>query len=235
MANLMESSTIVALPSHCNFTSIQEFFDDATENGLNITTQIEDCPNLCILTFGTGNPDLSGIGVGGPLIALLELENHRVIMTEHAVLRGLDILDNSLPSGDVFGLRKLFEDSIDVQTIFWESNGFLILASAVATFPSVPLGLCSGHCRFIPKPTIRAFGDGLATGKLRLPEPTSFSQNHTCAISQGRGVRDRRPVRLVILCADHHHCVPSHPATGELTEDLDYYGGCVGAADYAFC
>lgn len=45
------------------------------------------------------------------------------------VLRGLDILDNVLPKGDVFGLRKLFKDSIDVQTIFWESNGFLILAS----------------------------------------------------------------------------------------------------------
>lgn len=49
------------------------------------------------------------------------------------LLRGLDVFDHFLPSGDFFMLRKLFKESIDVQSIFWESNGFLILASAVAT------------------------------------------------------------------------------------------------------
>lgn len=52
----------------CNFTTIEAFFDNATENGLNITAEIEQCPNLCLLTFGTGNPDLSGIGVSGLFI-----------------------------------------------------------------------------------------------------------------------------------------------------------------------
>jgi hypothetical protein len=47
----------------CNFTDIQDFFDQTIQNGGNITQQIELCPNLCILTFGAGNPDLSGIGV----------------------------------------------------------------------------------------------------------------------------------------------------------------------------
>lgn len=71
MANLTDTST-----SQCNFTTIENFFDYATEHSLNITAQIEHCPDLCLLTFGIGNPDLSGIGVSGPPISLPR-EYHR--------------------------------------------------------------------------------------------------------------------------------------------------------------
>ncbi|EHK17822.1 uncharacterized protein TRIVIDRAFT_136014, partial [Trichoderma virens Gv29-8] len=122
------SGNLAAETLHCNFTSIEAFFNYSTEHGLNITAEIEQCPNLCILTFGTGNPDLSGIG-------MMYAYSFQVALTIifGPVLRGLDIFDNSLPQWDVFYLRKLFKEIIDVQTIFWESNGFLIMASAVAT------------------------------------------------------------------------------------------------------
>ncbi|KAL6694281.1 hypothetical protein J3F84DRAFT_395948 [Trichoderma pleuroticola] len=129
MANFMTISTsLEAVSVDCNFTTIEAFFDYATEHELNITAQIEQCPNLCILTFGTGNPDLSGIG-------MMYAYSFQVALTIifGPLLRGLDIFDNLLPLGDFFMLRKLFKESIDVQSIFWESNGFLIMASAVAT------------------------------------------------------------------------------------------------------
>lgn len=58
----------------CNFTNIQSFFDFATTNGLNITQEVDRCQNLCLLTYGTGNPDLSGIGVriSDDLLAIID-------------------------------------------------------------------------------------------------------------------------------------------------------------------
>lgn len=47
----------------CDFGTINEFFDYANKNGLNITVEVQNCQNLCLLTYGVGNPDLSGIGV----------------------------------------------------------------------------------------------------------------------------------------------------------------------------
>ena len=43
---------------------MQDFFGYAESNQLNITAEMEKCQNPCILSYGTGNPDLSGIGVG---------------------------------------------------------------------------------------------------------------------------------------------------------------------------
>lgn len=47
----------------CDFEDMQDFFDHATRDGLNITVEVQNCQNLCLLTYGVGNPDLSGIGV----------------------------------------------------------------------------------------------------------------------------------------------------------------------------
>ena len=47
----------------CDFRTIQEFFDYAHRNNLNITAEVQECQNLCLMTYGNGNPDLSGIGV----------------------------------------------------------------------------------------------------------------------------------------------------------------------------
>lgn len=47
----------------CDFETIHDFFDYATERTLNITVEVQSCQNLCLLTYGVGNPDLSGIGV----------------------------------------------------------------------------------------------------------------------------------------------------------------------------
>lgn len=48
---------------NCDFNKIEDFFNYANKNGLNITAEVQNCQNLCLLTYGVGNPDLSGIGV----------------------------------------------------------------------------------------------------------------------------------------------------------------------------
>ena len=47
----------------CLFSSINQVLHKAETSGLNITTTIQNCPDICTLAWGTGNPDLSGIGV----------------------------------------------------------------------------------------------------------------------------------------------------------------------------
>jgi hypothetical protein len=56
-------TSIVGDDRRCDFDTINDFFDYANENHLNITMEVQNCQNLCLLTYGVGNPDLSGIGV----------------------------------------------------------------------------------------------------------------------------------------------------------------------------
>ncbi|MCJ1444364.1 MAG: hypothetical protein MMC23_004866 [Stictis urceolatum] len=58
---MASNSTNVTLPCH-SFTALTDFLGAIREGNLNITKQIEECPDLCGLTWGSGNPDLSGIG-----------------------------------------------------------------------------------------------------------------------------------------------------------------------------
>jgi len=46
----------------CSFTSINDLFGQAEAGQLNITTIVSSCPGICSLAWGTGSPDLSGIG-----------------------------------------------------------------------------------------------------------------------------------------------------------------------------
>ena len=42
--------------------SIDNLLAQAVKSGLNLTTTVTDCPEVCSLAWGNGNPDLSGIG-----------------------------------------------------------------------------------------------------------------------------------------------------------------------------
>jgi hypothetical protein len=70
--------------STCSITSISDLFDKVDRHLLNVTTTIASCPNICLLAWGKGNPDLSGIGLNisyimqailavlcGPILALI--------------------------------------------------------------------------------------------------------------------------------------------------------------------
>ncbi|KDR77333.1 hypothetical protein GALMADRAFT_442853 [Galerina marginata CBS 339.88] len=46
----------------CSFPSINDVLAQAGMGELNITTTVNSCPGICTLAWGTGNPDLSGIG-----------------------------------------------------------------------------------------------------------------------------------------------------------------------------
>jgi hypothetical protein len=52
----------MANPSCDAFTSINDALTQANMGQLNITAYVAACPNICTLAWGTGNPDLSGIG-----------------------------------------------------------------------------------------------------------------------------------------------------------------------------
>ena len=56
----LDADTIV---TSCSFTSINDLLDEADRNLLNLSATITSCPNICGLAWGTGSPDLSGIGV----------------------------------------------------------------------------------------------------------------------------------------------------------------------------
>lgn len=48
--------------SSCSFSSINDVLAQAYKGQLNITTTVSSCPSICTLAWGSGNPDLSGIG-----------------------------------------------------------------------------------------------------------------------------------------------------------------------------
>ncbi|KAL4900651.1 hypothetical protein BDW74DRAFT_188089 [Aspergillus multicolor] len=110
----------MATEYHCNFTKIHDFFVYATANGLNITAEVEECKELCPLTFGFGNPDLSGIGM----------------MYAYSIQVGLTIL-----LGPVYRMlyftfalaNKLIADLQSLQAVFFTCNGFLIASCAMAS------------------------------------------------------------------------------------------------------
>lgn len=52
----------MANSSSCFFPSIIDILNQAEAGQLNITTTVASCPDICTLAWGTGNPDLSGIG-----------------------------------------------------------------------------------------------------------------------------------------------------------------------------
>jgi hypothetical protein len=113
-------ASIVGDDRRCDFDTINDFFDYANENHLNITMEVQNCQNLCLLTYGVGNPDLSGIGM----------------MYAYSIQTSLTILVG--PIYRLFYLRlaktsSFIRDLKAVQTNFFSSNGFFVGSSALAT------------------------------------------------------------------------------------------------------
>lgn len=108
----------------CDFDTMNDFFDYTKKNGLNITVEVQNCQDLCLLTYGVGNPDLSGIGM----------------MYAYSIQTGLTIL-----VGPVYRILYLtlspvshfIRDLKDVQTNFFSSNGFFVGSSALATLANL--------------------------------------------------------------------------------------------------
>lgn len=65
-------STLVTLPpaapsgnAPCAFENVTELVERVVEEwaGSNVSLLVQTCPGVCDLVYGTGNPDISGIGV----------------------------------------------------------------------------------------------------------------------------------------------------------------------------
>ncbi|PMD54129.1 uncharacterized protein K444DRAFT_667755 [Hyaloscypha bicolor E] len=57
----MNSTSNITLPCS-SFSSLTDLVVAATRAQINITLEVQKCPGLCLLAWGTGNPDLSGVG-----------------------------------------------------------------------------------------------------------------------------------------------------------------------------
>lgn len=47
----------------CDITSREELIPYNNNIDANVTDLVNDCPHVCVLVYGSGNPDLAGIGV----------------------------------------------------------------------------------------------------------------------------------------------------------------------------
>jgi len=144
---------VANVASNCSFVDMQAFFTYVHKHDLNVTAEVERCQNLCLMTYGVGNPDLSGIGMMFRCVRA----GHRFTLWLHAraadsyrrsytfqtaltVLLGpvfrVFLLLSSQPfwaktSATQSGLHKVLSNP-DVQIVFWEANGFIVFASAIA-------------------------------------------------------------------------------------------------------
>lgn len=133
----------------CDFNTMNDFFDYTKRNGLNITVEVQNCQNLCLLTYGVGNPDLSGIGVSSQTQAFSIFSTNVAdrlcllimqMMYAYSIQTGLTIL-----VGPVYRILYLtlapvshfVRDLRDVQTNFFSSNGFFVGSSALATLANL--------------------------------------------------------------------------------------------------
>ena len=92
----------------CGFTSPKDFLLFANNRSTVITQTITDCPQICNVFYGTGNPDIMGVGVRHPHRPLfLAIGSNPKLISGHpslciaASLRGLDwrpVNDHSLDS-----------------------------------------------------------------------------------------------------------------------------------------
>ncbi|KAL4864708.1 hypothetical protein BDV12DRAFT_200872 [Aspergillus spectabilis] len=96
----------------CDFDTINDFFKYANNNDLNITVEVQHCQNLCLLTYGVGNPDLSGIGM----------------MSAYTLQTAFTIL-----LGPIYRLLYITFSPM----AFFSSNGFFIGSSALPTLANL--------------------------------------------------------------------------------------------------
>lgn len=85
----MNNGTLANATLACtSFDSLTDLLGQVQSQNLNITIQIQQCPDLCGLAWGAGNPDLSGIGVDSnpDLGAPMSIRLHTRIRRQQAVL-----------------------------------------------------------------------------------------------------------------------------------------------------
>ena len=113
----------------CNFASRADFVDWTNGTDVNIALAIESCKAICPLFYGTGNPDISGVGV-------------TISYITQGVLTWLSgpVLGSIKPLAWVFGLRyghttpKFVKEGIEVHALLTTTNIFFGFSIVVATW-----------------------------------------------------------------------------------------------------
>jgi hypothetical protein len=122
-------------PDVCPFSNINDVLTEAETGGLNITQIVQSCPNVCSLAWGTGNPDLSGIGVRAPSVYQLHLLTEHVQAQLSYILQvALTIIFGPLFVA-IFGLRKRLRLRRYTQEYFQQVQNSFLDVSAQFTIP----------------------------------------------------------------------------------------------------
>jgi len=58
----------MSTPNTCGFTSISDLLAQASDGAIDLASEVAQCPDVCALAWGSGNPDLSGIGANASYI-----------------------------------------------------------------------------------------------------------------------------------------------------------------------
>ena len=159
----MENST-------CSITSISDLLDKGDRYLLNVTTTIVACPGICSLAWGSGNPDLSGIGVNisyimqavlallcGPILALVYSFRNGLRLDESTQDRLSDIFNNFIDISAAFNIPVAIAAAIRLRQYapFFEQYFLLFLlgmqlCSFVNVVCAVPV-FEKRHCRIVQK------------------------------------------------------------------------------------
>jgi len=123
-----------------SFISLTDLLSQVQAAHINLTIQVRDCPDLCSLAWGSGNPDLSGVGVSSTLCGQLADSKTNLISKANiswifqAVLTilmgpGLPISLSFVPSSAEY----LEERLQDLHRDFLNASIFITLPVSVAT------------------------------------------------------------------------------------------------------
>ncbi|KAF2093111.1 hypothetical protein NA57DRAFT_81791 [Rhizodiscina lignyota] len=127
---MSHNSTFSNAALTCNFTSVGEVFTTANATNQSVTGIVQKCPDVCALTWGVGNPDLSGIGV---LIAYIS-QTVLTLLFGPILLSGVIIAKRLLRPDDEF------KTTCDLQSQFHAISGLFSLPVTVAAIVRVHQG-----------------------------------------------------------------------------------------------
>ena len=156
--------------STCSITSIGDLLDKGDRYLLNVTTTIATCPSICSLAWGSGNPDLSGIGVNvsyimqailallcGPILAMIYFFRRGLGLDERTQDRIPEILNTFVDSSAAFNIPVAIAAVVRLRQYapFFEQYFMLFLVgmqlcSFVVVVCAVPF-FDKRHCRNVPK------------------------------------------------------------------------------------
>lgn len=139
------NSTLNNATLTCNFTSIGQVFTFSNVTNQSVPTIVQQCPDVCALSWGFGNPDLSGIGVNTTMrVALPSLTLQKVLVAYISQAISTALFGPTLIIGLMLAKRRRPNDKFntihELQSQFHAISGIFSLSVTVAAIVRVNQG-----------------------------------------------------------------------------------------------